>query len=88
MMSAPETGGPMNPVSHRRSRGRIGALAVTCVAALSLGSLAAAPAVGDGTLTAPAFAVAVLVPMAVFEVFTAVPLAETISMLPSLPITS
>ncbi|WP_447950177.1 thiol reductant ABC exporter subunit CydC [Microbacterium aurum] len=42
-----------------------------------LAVLAAAPAVRDGTLTAPAFAVAVLVPMAVFEVFTAVPLAAS-----------
>lgn len=51
MMSAPEGENRMVPVSHRRSRGRIGALAVTCVAALSLGSLAAAPAVADTTGT-------------------------------------
>ena len=51
MMSAPEGENRMVPVSHRRSRGRIGALAVTCVAALSLGSLAAAPAVADPTGT-------------------------------------
>jgi 5'-nucleotidase len=50
-MSAPEGENRMVPVSHRRSRGRIGALAVTCVAALSLGSLAAAPAVADPTGT-------------------------------------
>lgn len=47
MMSAPDEGNRMAPVSHRRSRGRIGALAVTCVAALSLGSLAAVPATAD-----------------------------------------
>ncbi|WP_231555079.1 ExeM/NucH family extracellular endonuclease [Microbacterium sp. ZOR0019] len=41
----------MVPVSHRRSRGRIGALAVTCVAALSFGSLAAVPAAADTTGT-------------------------------------
>lgn len=51
MMSAPEGENRRVPVSHRRSRGRIGALAVTCVAALSLGSLAAAPAVADTTGT-------------------------------------
>lgn len=37
--------------------------------------LAASPALDAGALTAPAFAVAVLVPMAVFEVFSTVPLA-------------
>ena len=47
MMSAPDGENRMVPASNRRSRGRIGALAVTCVAALSLGSLAAAPAVAD-----------------------------------------
>ncbi len=51
MMSAPDDENRMAPVSHRRSRGRIGALAVTCVAALSLGSLAAAPATADTTGT-------------------------------------
>lgn len=42
-----------------------------------LAVLVAAPAVGDGSLAAPAFAVAVLVPMAVFEVFAAVPVAAS-----------
>lgn len=51
MMSAPDDESRMAPVSHRRSRGRIGALAVTCVAALSLGSLAAVPATADTTGT-------------------------------------
>ena len=37
--------------------------------------LVAAPGVASGALTGPALAVVVLVPMAVFEVFTAVPLA-------------
>ncbi|MPT15214.1 MAG: ExeM/NucH family extracellular endonuclease [Microbacterium sp.] len=51
MMSAPEHGETLTPVSHRRIRGRVGALAATCVAALSLGSLVAAPASAntDGT---------------------------------------
>ncbi|WP_101847150.1 ExeM/NucH family extracellular endonuclease [Zhihengliuella sp. ISTPL4] len=44
MMSAPEHGETLTPVSHRTIRGRVGALAATCVAALSLGSLVAAPA--------------------------------------------
>jgi len=39
--------------------------------------LVAGPAVGSGALDAPGFAVAVLVPMAVFEVFAAVPLAAS-----------
>lgn len=51
MMSAPDERNRMVPVSHRRSRGRIGALAVTCVAALSFGSLAAVPAAADTTGT-------------------------------------
>ncbi|NJI60545.1 ExeM/NucH family extracellular endonuclease [Microbacterium oxydans] len=51
MMSAPDDENRMGSVSHRRSRGRIGALAVTCVAALSLGSLAAVPATADTTGT-------------------------------------
>ena len=51
MMSAPDDENRAVPVSHRRSRGRIGALAVTCVAALSLGSLAAVPATADTTGT-------------------------------------
>lgn len=47
MMSAPEDGNRMAPVARRRNRGRIGALAVTCVAALGLGSLTVAPAFAD-----------------------------------------
>lgn len=39
--------------------------------------LAAAPSTASGALTGPALAVAVLVPMAVFEVFSAVPLAAS-----------
>ncbi|WP_438354917.1 thiol reductant ABC exporter subunit CydC [Microbacterium sp. CJ88] len=39
--------------------------------------LVAAPAVAAGSLAAPGFAVAVLVPMAVFEVFAAVPMAAS-----------
>ncbi|WP_413355176.1 thiol reductant ABC exporter subunit CydC [Microbacterium sp. 1P06AB] len=39
--------------------------------------LVAAPAAGGGGLSGPALGVAVLVPMAVFEVFTAVPLAAS-----------
>lgn len=42
-----------------------------------LAVLASVTAVGDGTITGPAFAVVVLVPMAVFEVFTAVPAAAS-----------
>lgn len=44
-------------------------------AASILAVLVASPSVAEGTLPGPAFAVAVLVPMAVFEVFAAVPLA-------------
>lgn len=47
MMSAPEGGDRMAPVSRRRNRGRVGALAVTCVAALGFGSLTAVPASAD-----------------------------------------
>ncbi|WP_136055457.1 ExeM/NucH family extracellular endonuclease [Microbacterium sp. K24] len=47
MMSAPEDGNRMAPVAHRRNRGRVGALAVTCVAALGFGSLTAVPAFAD-----------------------------------------
>lgn len=47
MMSAPEDGNRMASVSHLRNRGRFGALAVTCVAALGFGSLTAVPAVAD-----------------------------------------
>ncbi|MFC8681254.1 thiol reductant ABC exporter subunit CydC [Microbacterium ureisolvens] len=39
--------------------------------------LAAAPGLASGSLDAPGFAVAVLVPMAVFEVFAAVPMAAS-----------
>lgn len=46
-------------------------------AASILAILAAAPAVRAGELAGPWFAVAVLVPMAVFEVFAAVPLAAS-----------
>src|SRR5690606_31867543 len=42
-----------------------------------LAVIAAAPGVEAGALTGPALAVAVLVPMAVFEVFAAVPLAAS-----------
>ncbi|MFT3797099.1 thiol reductant ABC exporter subunit CydC [Microbacterium sp.] len=44
-------------------------------AASLLAVVVSAPAVASGGLTGPAFAVVVLVPMAVFEVFAAVPLA-------------
>jgi len=44
-------------------------------AASILAVIVAAPSVTAGSLAGPAFAVAVLVPMAVFEVFAAVPLA-------------
>ena len=62
----------------RRAGAQAGTTALVSLAAgaASLGAvLVAAPAVGDGALTGPAFAVAVLVPMAVFEVFSAVPAA-------------
>ncbi|MBT2485087.1 MULTISPECIES: ExeM/NucH family extracellular endonuclease [unclassified Microbacterium] len=50
MTSAPDENRAV-PVTHRRNRGRIGALAVTCVAALGFGSLTAVPAVAapDGS---------------------------------------
>ncbi|MFB8189747.1 ExeM/NucH family extracellular endonuclease [Microbacterium sp. NPDC055988] len=51
MMSASDDENRRVPVSHPRSRGRIGALAVTCVAALGLGTLAAVPATADTTGT-------------------------------------
>ncbi|QKJ18693.1 thiol reductant ABC exporter subunit CydC [Microbacterium hominis] len=54
------------------------ALVSTLAGAASIAAvLAAAPAVAAGTLGGPEFAVAVLVPMAVFEVFAAVPLAAS-----------
>ncbi|UWF77929.1 ExeM/NucH family extracellular endonuclease [Microbacterium neungamense] len=49
MMSAPEDGNRPVPVPHRRTRGRIGALAMTTAVALSFGSLAAAPAGAEET---------------------------------------
>lgn len=63
----------------RRAVAQAGTTAVVSVLAglaSLLAVIVAAPAVG-GALTAPAFAVTVLVPMAVFEVFTAVPLAAS-----------
>lgn len=47
MMSAPLDENRTVPVLNRTHRGRIGALAVTCVAALSFGSLTAVPAFAD-----------------------------------------
>lgn len=64
----------------RRAGAQAGTTALVSVlagAASLLAVLSAAPAVGDGTITGPAFAVAVLVPMAVFEVFAAVPAAAS-----------
>ena len=64
----------------RRAGAQAGSTAVVSVlagAASVFAVLASVPALGDGTITAPAFAVAVLVPMAVFEVFTAVPAAAS-----------
>lgn len=63
----------------RRAVAQAGTTAVVSVLAglaSLLAVIVAAPVVG-GALTAPAFAVTVLVPMAVFEVFTAVPLAAS-----------
>ncbi|MBN9177943.1 MAG: thiol reductant ABC exporter subunit CydC [Microbacterium sp.] len=62
----------------RRAGAQAGTTALVSLAAGAaslVAVLVTAPAVGDGTLTGPAFAVAVLVPMAVFEVFAAVPAA-------------
>lgn len=62
----------------RRAGAQAGTAALVSLlaaAASLLAVLACAPAVGDGSLTGPAFAVAVLVPMAVFEVFATVPAA-------------
>ena len=64
----------------RRAGAQAGSTAVVSVLAGTasvFAVLASVPALGDGTITAPAFAVAVLVPMAVFEVFTAVPAAAS-----------
>lgn len=64
----------------RRAGAQAGTTALVSLlagAASVLAVLVAGPALGDGAITAPAFAVTVLVPMAVFEVFTAVPLAAS-----------
>ncbi|QRY40321.1 thiol reductant ABC exporter subunit CydC [Microbacterium hominis] len=64
----------------RRAGAQAGSTALVSVlagAASLLAVLATVGAVGDGTITGPAFAVVVLVPMAVFEVFTAVPAAAS-----------
>ncbi|CAN7380951.1 thiol reductant ABC exporter subunit CydC [Microbacterium sp. LjRoot45] len=62
----------------RRAGAQAGTTALVSLLAGAASVLAvwiAAPAVASGSLLGPEFAVAVLVPMAVFEVFTAVPLA-------------
>ncbi|GAA3912397.1 thiol reductant ABC exporter subunit CydC [Microbacterium invictum] len=62
----------------RRAGAQAGSSAVVSLlagAASLLAVLAVVPGVDAGALTAPALAVVVLVPMAVFEVFAAVPLA-------------
>lgn len=72
--------GALRRAVTRRAGAQAGSTAVVSVlagAASVLAVLASVPAIGDGTITAPAFAVAVLVPMAVFEVFTAVPAAAS-----------
>lgn len=64
----------------RRSAAQAGTAALVSLAAggASLAALlASAPAAASGGLAGPALAVAVLVPMAVFEVFAAVPLAAS-----------
>ncbi|WP_299090862.1 thiol reductant ABC exporter subunit CydC [uncultured Microbacterium sp.] len=64
----------------RRAGAQAGATAlVSLLAAIAsvLAALVAAPELASGGLTGPAFAVAVLIPMAVFEVFTSVPLAAS-----------
>lgn len=64
----------------RRAGAQAGATAlVSLLAGIAsvLAVLVTSPAVASGDLTGPAFAVVVLVPMAVFEVFTAVPLAAS-----------
>ena len=64
----------------RRTASQAGTTAVVSLfaGAASIAAVAvAAPGLADGALTGPAFAVAVLVPMAVFEVFAAVPLAAS-----------
>lgn len=47
MMSAPDSANRQVPGSDRRGRGRLGALAATCVAALGASALIAAPATAD-----------------------------------------
>ncbi|GAT72263.1 outer membrane adhesin like proteiin [Microbacterium sp. HM58-2] len=47
MMSAPDAENREVPVSLRRNRGRVGALALTCVAALGAGALVATPAAAN-----------------------------------------
>jgi ATP-binding cassette subfamily C protein CydC len=62
----------------RRARAQAATAAVVSLMAAAASVLAvwvAAPAVQEGALTGPAFAVVVLVPLAVFEVFATVPLA-------------
>ncbi|WP_251451068.1 thiol reductant ABC exporter subunit CydC [Microbacterium sp. Marseille-Q6648] len=64
----------------RRTAAQAGTAAVVSLlaGAASIAAIAVvAPQVSDGTVSAPAFAVAVLVPIAVFEVFAAVPLAAS-----------
>ncbi len=64
----------------RRAAAQAGTTAIVSVlagAASILAVMVASPALADGTITGPAFAVTILVPMAVFEVFTAVPLAAS-----------
>ncbi|WP_298745513.1 thiol reductant ABC exporter subunit CydC [uncultured Microbacterium sp.] len=64
----------------RRAGAQAGATAlVSLLAAIAsvLAVLVAAPELASGGLTGPAFAVAVLIPVAVFEVFTSVPLAAS-----------
>ncbi|MCT9002153.1 thiol reductant ABC exporter subunit CydC [Microbacterium memoriense] len=64
----------------RRAGAQAGATAlVSLLAGIAsvLAVLVSTPAVTSGGLTGPAFAVAVLIPMAVFEVFTSVPLAAS-----------
>ncbi len=66
--------------SVRRAGAQAGVTALVSLLAGVASVLAvqiAAPAVADGSLLGPAFAVAVLVPTAVFEVFTSVPLAAS-----------
>jgi len=64
----------------RRAGAQAGTTALVSLlagAASILAVLVAAPGAAEGALTGPGFAVAVLVPMAVFEVFAAVPMAAS-----------